>query len=182
MKRLFAIQQVLKCGKESYNQYGKFKYRTTSAILEAVKPCLNDLDLILLMSDDVKEVGNREILVAKVELYDAKTGQLVVSSTGCAEVGQYNGMSVGQATGSSSTYARKYALCGLFAIDDSTDDPDTKDNTLTGRIKAATCASDINLLMSEVKIASEDEIKLFKKQVAKLKLEFNTETKKYEQQ
>lgn len=182
MKRVFEIQHALKCGKDSYNQFGKFKYRTTSAILEAVKPLLQQRGLMIVMSDEIKSIGQREILIAEVGLYDSETGDLVVSSTGCAEVGQYNGMSVGQATGSSSTYARKYALCGLFAIDDSTDDPDTKDNTLTGRIKAAACASDINLLMGEIKIASEDEIKLFKQQVAKLKLEFNTETKKYEQQ
>jgi hypothetical protein len=182
MKRLFTIQQALKCGKESYNQFGKFKYRTTSAILEAVKPYLNELDLIILMSDDVKAVGNREVLIANVELYDANTSQLVVSSSACAEIGQYNGMSIGQATGSSSTYARKYALCGLFAIDDSTDDPDVKNNTLSGMIESATCASDINLLMSQVKAANEEDKKLFNKKVKDLKLEFNKETKKYEQQ
>jgi hypothetical protein len=157
MKRLFAIQQVLKCGKESYNQFGKFKYRTTSAILEAVKPYLNDLDLILLMSDDVKEVGKREILIAKVELYDAKTGQLVVSSSACAEIGQYNGMSIGQATGSSSTYARKYALCGLFAIDDSTDDPDHFDNSLKGVLERARTAADLNTLITQYANGTKEE-------------------------
>jgi hypothetical protein len=91
-------------------------------------------------------------------------------------------MSVGQATGSSSTYARKYALCGLFAIYDSTDDPDVKNNTLSGMIESATCASDINLLMSQVKGASEEDKKLFNKKVKELKLTFNKDTKKYEQQ
>ena len=68
MKRLFAIQQALKCGKESYNQFGKFKYRTTSAILEAVKPLLKTQGLIILMTDEIKSVGNREILIAEVAL------------------------------------------------------------------------------------------------------------------
>jgi hypothetical protein len=182
MKRLFNIQQALKCGKESYNQFGKFKYRTTSAILEAVKPLLKQQGLLLLMTDEIKAVGSREILIAEVAIYDAESNELVCSSNGCAEIGQYNGMSIGQATGSSSTYARKYALCGLFAIDDSTDDPDVKNNTLSGMIESATCASDINLLMSQVKGASEEDKKLFNKKVKELKLTFNKDTKKYEQQ
>jgi hypothetical protein len=62
------------------------------------------------------------------------------------------------------------------------DDPDAKNNTLSGMIESATCASDINLLMSQVKTAKDDEKKLFNQKVKELKLTFNKETKKYEQQ
>jgi hypothetical protein len=157
MKRLFAIQQALKCGKESYNQFGKFKYRTTSAILEAVKPLLKTQGLIILMTDEIKSVGNREILIAEVALYDAESNELVCSTNGCAEIGQYNGMSIGQATGSSSTYARKYALCGLFAIDDSTDDPDHFDNSLKGVLERVRTAADLNTLITQYANGTKDE-------------------------
>jgi hypothetical protein len=157
MKRLFAIQQALKCGKESYNQFGKFKYRTTSAILEAVKPLLKTQGLIILMTDEIKSVGNREILIAEVALYDAESNELVCSTNGCAEIGQYNGMSIGQATGSSSTYARKYALCGLFAIDDSTDDPDHFDNSLKGVLERVRTAADLNTLITQYANGTKEE-------------------------
>ena len=157
MKRLFAIQQALKCGKESYNQFGKFKYRTTSAILEAVKPLLKTQGLIILMTDEIKSVGNREILIAEVALYDAESNDLVCSTNGCAEIGQYNGMSIGQATGSSSTYARKYALCGLFAIDDSTDDPDHFDNSLKGVLERVKTAADLNTLITQYANGTKEE-------------------------
>ncbi len=179
MKRLFEIQQALKCGKESYNQFGKFKYRTTSAILEAVKPLLKTQGLIILMTDEIKSVGNREILITEVALYDAETNNLVCSTNGCAEIGQYNGMSIGQATGSSSTYARKYALCGLFAIDDSTDDPDHFDNSLNGVLGRARTAADLNALIIQYANATKEEKMLILNKGAELGIEFDTTNKKF---
>jgi hypothetical protein len=179
MKRLFAIQQALKCGKESYNQFGKFKYRTTSAILEAVKPLLKTQGLIILMTDEIKSVGNREILIAEVALYDAESNELVCSTNGCAEIGQYNGMSIGQATGSSSTYARKYALCGLFAIDDSTDDPDHFDNSLKGVLERVRTAADLNTLITQYANGTKEEKMAIFNKGKELGFEFDTTNKHF---
>lgn len=179
MKRLFDIQQALKCGKESYNQYGKFKYRTTSAILEAVKPLLNQQKLILLMTDEIKAVGSREILIAEVALYDAETSEFVCSTNGCAEIGQYNGMSIGQATGSSSTYARKYALCGLFAIDDSTDDPDHFDNSLKGMLSRAKTVAELNTLVVQYANGTKEEKTYILNRGGELGFEFDKTNKHF---
>ena len=90
-------------------------------------------------------------------------------------------MSNEQCTGSASSYARKYALCGMFAIDNAEEDPDAipQPKSLAQRIAEAKSADDINALMSLMKDASEDEKKAFKAQAKNLGLEYDKEAKKY---
>jgi flagellar basal body rod protein FlgG len=121
MKRLSKIQRALKAPKDQKG-YG-YTYRKASDILQAVKPLLEADQLAIIMDDRIIEVGGRFFLQANVTLYD-EDGQEIVSSSAFAEMDDHKGMSKEQAIGSASSYARKYALCGLLAIDDSSNDPD----------------------------------------------------------
>ena len=124
MKRLIEIQQALKVSKDSFNKFGGFPYRSASQILEKVKPLLAEKKLSVLLSDNLECYANRVFLHATAGVYD-ESGTCIAASTSSAELDQHKGMSKEQQTGSASSYARKYALCGLFAIDDSSADPDS---------------------------------------------------------
>ena len=124
MKRLIEIQQALKVSKDNFNKFGGFPYRSASQILEKVKPLLAEKKLSVLLSDNLECYANRVFLRATAGVYD-ESGTCIAASTSSAELDQHKGMSKEQQTGSASSYARKYALCGLFAIDDSSADPDS---------------------------------------------------------
>ena len=124
MKRLIEIQQALKVSKDNFNKFGGFPYRSASQILEKVKPLLAEKKLSVLLSDNLECYANRVFLRATASIYD-ESGTCISASTSAAELDQHKGMSKEQQTGSASSYARKYALCGLFAIDDSSADPDS---------------------------------------------------------
>lgn len=123
MKALSIIQRALRAPKDQRNNFGKFMYRKASDILQAVKPLLAEQNMSVLLDDEIVEIGGRLFLRATVSLSGAD-GMLMCETHGYAELDKHAGMSAEQAVGAASSYARKYALCGLFAIDDSTDDPD----------------------------------------------------------
>jgi hypothetical protein len=123
MKNLIKIQAELKCPKGSFNAFGKYKYRSAEQILEALKPLLNKYDSLLLMSDSIVEIGNKLFLKATATFkHEAES----IEVFGFAEMGEHKGMSSEQTTGTASSYARKYALNGLFLIDETESDPDSK--------------------------------------------------------
>lgn len=126
MKNLLKIQAELKCPKGSFNSFGKYKYRSAEQILESLKPLLQKHESTLVLTDDIIQVGNKLFLKATATLTDSE-GTIV--SNGFAELGEHKGMSSEQCTGTASSYARKYALNGLFLIDETESDPDSKDNT-----------------------------------------------------
>ena len=124
MKRLIEIQKELKAPKGQYNSFGKYKYRNCEDILEAVKPLLAKQNLALVIEDDIVAIGDRFYVKANACLFD-DTGKLLTHATAYArEEDTKKGMDASQLTGATSSYARKYALNGLFAIDD-TKDSDT---------------------------------------------------------
>lgn len=123
MKELSIIQQRLKAPKDQNNSYGNYKYRKASDILEAVKPLLAEANLSILLDDEVQVMEGKAFLIATATLV-AEDGSKIASTRAFAQMDAHKGMSAEQATGAASSYARKYALCGLLAIDDSTDDPD----------------------------------------------------------
>jgi hypothetical protein len=131
MKTLRRIQQELKCPKGSYNSFGKYKYRSAEQILESVKPLLQKHDALLLLSDEIIQVGNKLFLKASALISD-DDGTIEVF--GYAEMGEHKGMSSEQCTGTASSYARKYALNGLFLIDETESDPDSKNNKKAEKI------------------------------------------------
>ena len=123
MKELLQIQSELKAPKGQYNSFGKYKYRSCEDILEAVKPLCVKHGVILTLSDEIVQVGERYYIKATANL--SKEGCSDVSVTAYArEALDKKGMDDSQITGTASSYARKYALNGLFCIDD-TKDADT---------------------------------------------------------
>lgn len=121
---LQAVQRDLKAPKGQYNSFGKYKYRSCEDIVEAVKPLLNEQGLILTMSDEVVGVADRVYIKAVCKVIDVATGDCIETSALARESLTKKGMDDSQITGTASSYARKYALNGLFAIDD-TKDTDT---------------------------------------------------------
>lgn len=120
MNKLTDIQRRLKAPKSNFNSFGKYNYRSCEDILEAVKPLLEDCTLFL--SDEVVEIGGRVYVKATATFSDGKTETKV--SAYAREADSKKGMDESQVTGTASSYARKYALNGLFLIDD-TKDADT---------------------------------------------------------
>lgn len=114
------IQGKLKAPKGQYNNFGKYKYRSAEDILEAVKPLVVEQDCALTISDDIELIGNRIYVKATVTLINAD-GQSISTTAFAREEEQKKGMDGSQVTGASSSYARKYALNGLFCIDDTKD-------------------------------------------------------------
>ena len=123
---LLKLQAELKCPKGSFNSFGKYKYRSAEQILESLKPLLQKHELQLTLTDDIVEVGSKLFLKATARLA-SESGLIEVN--GFAELGDHKGMSSEQCTGTASSYARKYALNGLFLIDETESDPDSKDNS-----------------------------------------------------
>ena len=122
-EKLSDIQMRLKAPKSQYNSFGKYNYRNCEDILEAVKPLLNEHKLYINISDSVESIGGRYYIKAVVTVSD---GENSISSQAYArEEESKKGMDGSQVTGASSSYARKYALNGMFAIDD------TKDSDVT---------------------------------------------------
>ena len=118
---LMAVQAELKAPKGQHNSFGKYDYRSAEDIIEAVKPLLKENGLFLNMSDEVVLVGDRYYVKATVKVVDVVTGESVQTSALAREASQKKGMDESQVTGTASSYARKYALNGLFAIDDNRD-------------------------------------------------------------
>lgn len=128
MKELIAIQSELKAPKNQVNKFGGYNYRSAEDILEAVKPLNAKHGCVLTLSDTVKEIGGRVYIEATATLVNAD-GQVVQTSAFAREEETKKGMDAAQITGSASSYARKYALNGLFCIDD-TKDPDATNTHL----------------------------------------------------
>lgn len=124
MKELITIQSELKAPKTQMNRFGNYKYRKAEDILEAVKPLLKKESCTLITSDDIVMVGNR-IYVKAVATLKNSQGETETSVGWAREEESKKGMDGSQVTGASSSYARKYALNGLFAIDDNQDSDTT---------------------------------------------------------
>ena len=129
-EKLLAIQTELKAPKSQYNSFGKYKYRNCEDILEAVKPLLAKYKATLKISDELEMIGDRYYIKATAMFIDAEAeeGVFVENTAYAREEAEKKGMDGSQVTGASSSYARKYALNGLFAIDDTKD----SDTTNTG--------------------------------------------------
>jgi hypothetical protein len=123
MKELVHIQNELKAPKSQFNKFGGYKYRNAEDILEAVKPLLFKHNCILTISDDMAIIGDRVYVKATVKVSNG-TDSISVSAF-AREPETQKGMSDSQITGASSSYARKYALNGMFAIDDTKDADET---------------------------------------------------------
>ena len=123
-EKLLAVQNELKAPKDKRNNFGGYNYRSCESILEAVKPLLQEQGLMLTIKDDVVNIGDRYYVRATVLLDDiSSNGEIAITALAREEEAK-KGMDASQITGTASSYARKYALNGLFLIDD-TKDADT---------------------------------------------------------
>lgn len=137
MKELIEIQQKLKAPKGQFNNFGKYKYRSCEDILEALKPLLYEYKCQLTLKDELIYVGTRYYIKATATIMNGQGHE--VSTTALArEEEAKKGMDGSQITGTSSSYARKYALNGLFCIDD------TKDSDCTNKSDGGTKSSQSN--------------------------------------
>ena len=119
--KLMNIQQELKAPKGQYNDFGKYAYRSCEDILEAVKPLLKKEKVVLTISDELQYIGNRYYIKATATLIDTESEATISNIAYAREEETKKGMDGSQITGASSSYARKYALNGLFGIDDNKD-------------------------------------------------------------
>lgn len=126
MKELIVIQSELKAPKSQFNKFGGYKYRKAEDILEAVKPLLAKQKCTLTITDDIVMVGNR-IYVKSTATIKNEKGECETTTGWAREEETKKGMDGSQITGASSSYARKYALNGLFSIDDNADSDTTND-------------------------------------------------------
>lgn len=125
-EKLGVIQAKLKAPKGQYNDYGKYNYRSCEDILEAVKPLLAEVKAVVTIKDQIEFIGGRYYVKATASLMDLETGDnfcphFIENTAYAREDETKKGMDGSQITGASSSYARKYALNGLFAIDDNKD-------------------------------------------------------------
>lgn len=120
LRLLAQIQSELKAPKEQYSKFGKYNYRSCEDILEAVKPLLQERGLVIIITDDIVQIGERYYVRATATIYDSE-GSYISNSALAREELKRSGMDASQITGATSSYARKYALNGLFAIDDTKD-------------------------------------------------------------
>lgn len=126
-EKLSNIQAELKAPKGQFNKFGNYRYRSCEDILEAVKPICKKYGAVLIISDELKNIGDRYYIEATAKLIDLENENQTVSNTASArEEESKKGMDGSQITGTASSYARKYALNGLFNIDD-TKDADTNE-------------------------------------------------------
>ena len=126
-EKLSVIQQELIAPKNQYNSFGKYNYRSCEDILEGLKPFLGKLKVAGTVTDDIVVIGDRFYVKATATLRDCESNETVSNSAYARESDDKKGMDASQVTGATSSYARKYALNGLFCIDD-VKDADTRDN------------------------------------------------------
>ena len=131
LNKLQKIQSELDAPKKQYNNFGKYAYRNCEDILEALKPLLEKNSCVLIINDKIQQIENRFYITAFCTIYCTETGEFIENQAMAREEENKKGMDASQLTGSTSSYARKYALAGMFLIDDNkdSDSKDGKDDT-----------------------------------------------------
>ena len=127
-EKLNKVQLELNAPKNLYNKFAGYAYRNCEGILTGLKPLLEKYGCIIILSDNVVQLGERFYVVATATFTDVETGETISNTAYAREGNDQKGLTPAQITGSCSSYARKYALNGLLAIDDVQDD-DSRDNT-----------------------------------------------------
>lgn len=120
-EKLMIVQQNLKSPKSQYNSFGKYYYRSCEDILEGLKPCLKEVKAYVTIDDEIVEIGGRIYVKATAIFNDAESEEIIANRAYAREDETKSGMAAAQITGATSSYARKYALNGLFMIDDNKD-------------------------------------------------------------
>lgn len=140
-EKLSKIQKEMKAPKSLYNSFGKYKYRNAEGILEAFKPFEKKYNVFLILNDDVVDIGGKIYIRSTATLYDCESDATFASYAFAREPLDKKGMDDSQITGAASSYARKYALNGLFLLDD-TKDADSDEYAKTAKNMAAAAQSE----------------------------------------
>lgn len=136
-EKLMNVQQELKAPKGQYNSFGKYNYRNCEDILEAAKPILKKNNSLIILNDTIEQIGDRFYIKASAIFIDAEKGDRIEVNAFAREDETKKGMDLAQVTGSTSSYARKYALNGLLSIDDSKDSDFTNTHSKEGAPKTS---------------------------------------------
>lgn len=155
-EKLASVQKTLKAPKGQYNDFGKYKYRSCEDILEAVKPLLAANKLAITISDDMTDVGGRCYVKSTATLFDCESGEALVVTANAREEETKKGMDGSQITGAASSYARKYALNGLFAIDDAKDSDATNGEGAAPQPTCVVCGKTVAFDFAEKSKAAND--------------------------
>jgi len=162
-EKLVTIQNKLKAPKNQYNSFGKYNYRSCEDILEGLKPLLNETKATVTLSDEMVHIEGRFYIRAIATFIDAEKGDKIEVSALAREDETKKGMDLAQVTGSVSSYARKYALNGLFCIDDTKDSDSTnthgKADTDLGTTKGTNTPTDSQNSSEDNSERSEAQIK-----------------------
>ncbi len=145
--KLIEVQKELKAPKGQYNNFGRYNYRSAEDILEAVKPLLHKQGLLQVITDDVISVGERVYIKSTVSIYDSVSSipdETISNSAFARESETKKGMDDSQITGTASSYARKYALNGLYAIDDTKDADSNEYNAQNGANSGSNARSQLS--------------------------------------
>ena len=134
---LFIVQQYLECPKNQYSKFGNYSYRNAEDILDKVKPIIKDLKCIITCTDQILQVGDRFYTHSVITLRHNPSKTSISNCAQAREPESRKGMDTSQVTGATSSYARKYALNGMFAIDDNKD-ADFFDNKKPTPVKKTT--------------------------------------------
>lgn len=152
-EKLAQIQVDIKAPKNLHNSFGNYNYRNAESIYEAVKPYLKQHNVTLLITDDVVTVGESHYVKATATLYDGESDDAISVSALAREAADKKGMDASQITGATSSYARKYALNGMFLLDD-TKDTDTdeykKEPETRGKRQAITRSKEPTIKDNEI--------------------------------
>ena len=165
-EKLQIIQTELKAPKNQYNSFGKYKYRSCEDIQEGAKPLLAKTKTALIISDEVTVIGERYYIKATATLFDCESEEKIINIAYAREEESKKGMDGSQVTGASSSYARKYALNGLFCIDDTKD----SDSTNTGENGNKKTNSKPDNKPSQTKEPTEAEIAAGQQKIASQKI------------
>lgn len=161
MKELFEIQQRLVSNKANFNEFGKFNYRSLENILADVKPLLNELRCTITFTDDMMLIGERYYVKSTVTL-ENESGEKKEAVAFAREDASRPGMSESQVTGTASSYARKYAICSLLAINEE-QDPDGMDNNSPKMAKKHTAQAPQNVQTDALDYVVETEMDKLKR-------------------
>lgn len=161
-EKLMMIQAELKAPKSQYNSFGKYNYRNCEDILEAVKPLCKKYGAHVRVTDELMMIGDRFYVMATAILTDIETAETINTHAYAREEAEKKGMDGSQVTGAASSYARKYALNGLFAIDDTKDSDTTNTHGKEEKPKTSTsfaCAECGNTILPYFNNGKEVSVK-----------------------
>ena len=178
IQKLQAVQVEMKAPKNLLNKFGGYKYRNAEGILEALKPYEDKYGFVTVLSDKIEEVGGRVYVVATATIYDCDSDTSFSVSARAREADNKKGQDDAQLTGATSSYARKYALNGLFLLDD-TKDADTDEYRTESEARAKTAPKATPAPKAEPKKEVSEESKKIRRELVKFCADNNVDVAQY---